>query len=315
MKPGFQVFLAVAKHLSFTAAAGELNVTPQCVSDHIKRLEEEYDVLLFERRPHFKLTTAGAIMLNNLQNINIMEDYMARELENVSQGQRGSFTLGISTARAPIILPHVLPQYYHEFPDVNISFSEEDTAQLEMKLINGDIDLFIGVNTTPHPKLQIHTIATEGIYLIISARLLHLHFSAEEIESMKQGVDLDKFISIPFTLAFEGGKVNHVIQEYFTERKLRLNVQYNISDSETQIMICATGISAALCPRMLTSTAYIHNLSCNQQNYLYMFPINGMDQKIRIDLVSRNGVTYPRFIQRFIEITKAVTTASFSNFD
>lgn len=51
MKIGFEVFLVVAREMSITKAANELHITQQCASDHIKRLEKEYNVVLFERRP------------------------------------------------------------------------------------------------------------------------------------------------------------------------------------------------------------------------------------------------------------------------
>lgn len=47
MKIGFEVFLVVAREMSITKAANELHITQQCASDHIKRLEKEYNVVLF----------------------------------------------------------------------------------------------------------------------------------------------------------------------------------------------------------------------------------------------------------------------------
>ena len=108
MKIGFEVFLVVAREMSITKAANELHITQQCASDHIKRLEKEYNVVLFERRPKFRLTQAGEIMLHNLLNIQIMETSMSRSLAGIAEGTVGGFTLGISTSRAPIILPRVL---------------------------------------------------------------------------------------------------------------------------------------------------------------------------------------------------------------
>ena len=58
MKIGFEVFLVVAREMSITKAANELHITQQCASDHIKRLEKEYNVVLFERQPA-KDFTAG----------------------------------------------------------------------------------------------------------------------------------------------------------------------------------------------------------------------------------------------------------------
>jgi len=47
---GLRAFEAAARHLSFTRAAQELNVTQTAVSHLIRRLEEQLGVQLFVRR-------------------------------------------------------------------------------------------------------------------------------------------------------------------------------------------------------------------------------------------------------------------------
>ncbi len=304
MKTGFEIFLLTAEELSISRAAQKAFVTQQCVSDHIKRLEKEYGVELFERKPKLRLTPAGEVMLQSLRNIQIMENSMISSLHDMSGGMRGKFTLGISTSRAPILIPAVLSHYYKLFPNVNISFCVEDTQILEERLLRGEIDLFIGVNTDPHPDFNLTCLAPDEIMLIISSGLLHQHFDPAEIQRMEKGVDMTRFTHIPFTLSFKTGKVNRVIQEYLNYYNLRLNVVYNISDSESQILLCASGICASLCPRMLLSTAHRHNLTCDEANKLYMLPIKNLDRRLHLDLVSHKNVVQPLFIREFIEILR-----------
>jgi len=47
---GLRAFEAAARHLSFTRAAAELNVTQTAISHQIRRLEEQLGIRLFERR-------------------------------------------------------------------------------------------------------------------------------------------------------------------------------------------------------------------------------------------------------------------------
>src|ERR1700732_4593800 len=47
---GLRAFEAAARHLSFTRAAAELNVTQTAVSHLIRRLEEQFGIPLFVRR-------------------------------------------------------------------------------------------------------------------------------------------------------------------------------------------------------------------------------------------------------------------------
>jgi LysR family glycine cleavage system transcriptional activator len=53
-------FEAAARHLNFSKAAAELNVTPGAISRAIKNLEDQLDVLLFERGTRtVRLTDVG----------------------------------------------------------------------------------------------------------------------------------------------------------------------------------------------------------------------------------------------------------------
>src|SRR6188472_3322496 len=58
---GLRAFEAAARHLSFTQAAAELNVTQTAISHQIKRLEEELGVRLFVRQNRALTLTPQAV--------------------------------------------------------------------------------------------------------------------------------------------------------------------------------------------------------------------------------------------------------------
>jgi LysR family transcriptional regulator, glycine cleavage system transcriptional activator len=57
---GLRAFEAAARHLSFTRAAAELNVTQTAISHQIRRLEEQLGLRLFVRRQRTLLLTKDA---------------------------------------------------------------------------------------------------------------------------------------------------------------------------------------------------------------------------------------------------------------
>ena len=63
-----RAFHNVAIHGGFSRAAEALFLTQPAISDQIRKLEEQYDVLLFNRhKKQVKLTTAGEALLENHQ--------------------------------------------------------------------------------------------------------------------------------------------------------------------------------------------------------------------------------------------------------
>ena len=59
MNISLRYFLVVAEEMSISRAAEKLFVTQQCISSHIKKLEQLYQAELFIRRPTFQLTPEG----------------------------------------------------------------------------------------------------------------------------------------------------------------------------------------------------------------------------------------------------------------
>lgn len=301
MQIGFEVFLTVCEEMSITKAAKRLYITQQAASDHIRRLEKQYGVTLFHRKPEFTLTDEGRSMRKSLQSIRVLEINMERNLQHYADGTKGSFKVGISTSRAPVILPLILPEFTKEYPLVTISFDEEDTQILEERLRQGQIDLFIGVNTTSDASFSIKTLTLDEIMLVISEDLLYQTFERKQFMDNQGKIDLRKFTEVPFVLPnFETGKVNKVIHEYLDSYHVRLQSQYNISDTATQLGICSTGKWAALCPRMLLKYGRFQPLH-NDKKILIM-SVKDFTGNLRIDLVTHKKVDYPPYIHRFMEL-------------
>lgn len=148
---GYEMFLLAAEELNFSRAAERAFVTPQCLSDHIKRLEAHHHVTLFRRRPHLELTAEGAAMLRYLSRIKALEYRMKNELADISQGTRGTIRLGIPTTRGTILVPSMVPEFQKQYPNVDVQVRLNDTHKLEDLLLSGEIDLFLGVDAKEHP--------------------------------------------------------------------------------------------------------------------------------------------------------------------
>lgn len=305
MRQSYRMFLMTVEEMSIGRAARRAFVTQQCVSDHIRRLEEEYGVQLFERKPALRLTGAGEEMVRALRNMDILEKNMEATLREFSDGRRGAFAVGISTSRAQILLPPVLKRYGENFPDAEISFYVNDTVVLEEKLLDGKIDLFLGVNTQMRPEFQVMPLAVDKMSLIISRSLFQKFFGSRQLEEFKAGVELSAFSDVPFVLYYETGALNLVIRQHLLNHGIHLkNTRYHISDCDTQINLCISGLCAAIIPEMLDRHIRDHNAKCGSGEEIYVFPIRDFSYPLRVDLVCHRDVRLPFYIRAFCEIMK-----------
>jgi len=304
MQTNHEIFMLVAEEMSISKAAERAFVTQQCVSDHIKRLEQQHNIKLFTRRPRFQLTPAGEAMLQSLRNIKILENNMYSNLHQMSTGIMGTFTVGISASRAQVILPRVLPQYYSSFPNVKVAFSLDDTIIMEEKLLKGKIDLFVGINAHIRKEFCIIPLCNDEICLIISDSLLKHHFGEQTEKILHSEADLSQFSEIPFTESYKTGAINQVMQQYLDDNHISLKKIYSISDSDTQISLCASGLCASLCPKMLLARVSDHNLFCSPSQFIHILPLKGLQQKLRVEIIHHKNVFQPIYIKKFIEVLK-----------
>jgi DNA-binding transcriptional LysR family regulator len=141
-----QVFLEVAANLSFSKAAHVLFITQPAVSKHIKVLEDQYKVPLFERKGGtILLTQAGKILYDHLLKANEIQrkiGYDLSTLSNVSHAS-GHLRLGASTTIALYILPSILSNFQREFTNVDVQLVNRNSEYILNALLNHEVDVGI----------------------------------------------------------------------------------------------------------------------------------------------------------------------------
>ncbi|MDY4010257.1 MAG: LysR family transcriptional regulator [Fusobacterium gastrosuis] len=305
LKQNQKIFLLVAENLSFTKAAEKAFVTQQCVSNHIQRLEEEYNVKLFSKIPHLHLTEAGKILYSAIKNMEIISSDAFENIKEIAEGKKGNFAMGISTSRAKIILPSVLKKYHQLFPDMKISFYVNDTRILEKKLLDGEIDIFLGVNTSQNKNFRYTHLVNDYMHLIISEALFQKFFSEIDFQTFLNGVDLKFFADIPFSLYYETGALNLIIKQHLLYEGITLHqTPYYISDCDTQIQLCQLGITASIVPKMLSYSIYEYNNINGNKDKILIFPIKNFNYPLRIDLVDNINLKQPLYISIFYQLMK-----------
>lgn len=110
-----QVFLSVATKLSFTKASEEMFITQPAVTRHIKELESELEVRLFDRVGNKTfLTPAGELLLSYATQILALHNEAKFEISQLKGNAEGVFRIGASTTIAQYVIPPA-PDGYGKF--------------------------------------------------------------------------------------------------------------------------------------------------------------------------------------------------------
>jgi LysR family glycine cleavage system transcriptional activator len=132
-----KAFEAAGRHLSFTKAAAELNVTPAAVSHQVKALEELLQVPLFRRLTRaLRLTAAGQAALPALSQ---GFDKLAQGVEQMrAHCEAGLLTISVSPSFGAMWLVPRLEHFGSRHPEIEIRI---DGTDRRVDLARGDADV------------------------------------------------------------------------------------------------------------------------------------------------------------------------------
>jgi LysR family transcriptional regulator, glycine cleavage system transcriptional activator len=134
-----KAFEAAGRHLSFTKAAAELNVTPAAIGHQVKALEERLGVSLFHRQTRaLRLTAAGQAALPTLSQ---GFDKLAQGVEQMrAHGESGLLTISVSPSFGAMWLVPRLEKFRIRHPEIEIRI---DGTDRRVDVARGDADVAI----------------------------------------------------------------------------------------------------------------------------------------------------------------------------
>jgi LysR family transcriptional regulator, hydrogen peroxide-inducible genes activator len=136
--------VAVAQERNFRRAAEKCFVTQPALSLAIKKLEEELNIIIFERsRSDVSMTEIGEKIVEQAEKV-LEEAARIKLLAELGKNQlKGTFKLGLIHSIGPYLLPEIIPILRKSAPEMPLEVEENLTANLEMQLKNGVIDAAI----------------------------------------------------------------------------------------------------------------------------------------------------------------------------
>jgi LysR family cys regulon transcriptional activator len=133
------------RQFNLTAVSTALFTSQSGVSKHLRDLEEELGVTLFERRGKrlLGLTEPGELVLGSVERILAELDNMRQAAQQFVHSDSGSLRIATTHTQARYALPAVLKQFQQKFPKVRLALHQCGPDEIAELLKAGEVDVGI----------------------------------------------------------------------------------------------------------------------------------------------------------------------------
>ena len=250
-----QYVLAVAEHKNFTLAAEKCFVTQPTLSMQIQKIEEELNVLIFDRsKKPIQLTDIGQKIVTQAKNI-VNEAGKIKDIVEYQKGFiGGEFRLGIIPTITPTLLPMFLNNFIKKYPKVKLIIEELNTDEIMLRLKNGHLDAAIAATPLEDEKIKEIVLYYEPFVAYVPVNHSVSHKKEIEISDL----NIDDILLLQDGHCFRDSVLNLCKNQDIAARN---TFQLESGSFETLIKLADEGLGTTLLP-------YMHTLNLNESDKL-----------------------------------------------
>lgn len=156
-----QTFLTLCETGNYTKTAEILNMTQPAVSQHIRYLENHYQVVLVSGKgKHFALTEEGKALREYAKTLNANSERIMFLLHRIKD-QTKPMNFGATLTIGEYMMPPIITRLLQEEPEISVSMYVENTDILLHMLWEGKIDFALLEGHFNHSQFEYKVISQE----------------------------------------------------------------------------------------------------------------------------------------------------------
>ncbi|MGB5755478.1 MAG: LysR family transcriptional regulator, partial [Acidimicrobiales bacterium] len=234
-----QAFLAVVEHGGFTAAARATHTVQSNISTHVARLERELEATLIDRstgRP----TEEGEAVLTRVRRIQTELASLQADVSSLRGSPRGTVRIGIIGTTARWLTPILVEALAVESPDIQLVVAEGTTRSLELRLLDGELDVGLVSLPVEDPEIRTTPLFDED-HVVVGP-------SDHPLAKIEGPVDLAELAKHKLLLAAAGTPFRQEVDETFRARGLRAQAKLEVDGLRLLASLAFQGFGVAIVP-------------------------------------------------------------------
>jgi DNA-binding transcriptional LysR family regulator len=235
-----EVFTKVFQQKSFSKAGQALFLSQPTVSEHIRLLEEDLGLTLFDRQgKEIVPTKAGEFLFQYaIQLMSLRRDSL-RAMEQFRDKGVGELLIGGSNIPGQYIMPGLLGGFKKRYPGIQIRLWIGDTQFIQEKVLDSTIELGLVGALIEHRRISSQPLTTDELVCI------SLPGQAGE---KQRAIDPDKLLSLPFILREKGSGTRKSLEQalkkiHLDPKNLQVVAEMGSNEAIRQAVKAGLGIS------------------------------------------------------------------------
>jgi LysR family transcriptional regulator, transcriptional activator of the cysJI operon len=268
-------FLNAAETLNFSEAAKRMHLGQSTISYHIKMLEGEFGVELFDRsEAGMRLTEAGRLLVPWAHRL-IRDSIEIQEMMASLQDKIvGHLRIACSTTSGKYILPQLAARFHNRYPWVTIAIMSCTPEHVVPRLLEEEANLGVLSREAFEEGLELQEFFTDHIILIASTG---------HPWSFRQFIEPADLIKAPLIIREPTSGTRRVMLTELGEHDIHLedlNIFLEVGNAEAIVETVAAGFGVAFVSRLSAAHAL-------QTRLVTEIPVVGLDLQRKIYMVRR----------------------------
>lgn len=235
-----EMFRAVAEEGTFTRAAERLHVSQSAVSRQLQLLEGELGTLLLQRTGRgVNLTAAGELLLTTANRINRDLQEVVSQISETQELRRGVLKLGAGMTASLYVLPRLLKKFRSIYRNLDLRVFAGSADDILRMLRTNQLDLALLTLPIVADDLEIRPVLKEEM-VVVTARGHAL--------TRERSVDARALGRHPLVLFESGSNTRHVVDEFFLNEQVPINVVMETENVEIIKAMVANGLGVTIIP-------------------------------------------------------------------
>jgi LysR family transcriptional regulator, nitrogen assimilation regulatory protein len=235
-------FIAVVEARSFTAAAEVLCIAQPALSQHLRRLEEDFGHQLLVRHSRgVEPTQAGLRLVEHARSILTMVETAKKDIRNFDEQ-------AVNTVRVRIGLPRslcdaigvdLIGAWPHDHPEVTLQIVEQSSSALTESVLSGRIDLAVTSFPLDSRAVTAEPLLQEKLCAVLPPQHHAPGFGEIRFSELAQE---------PLILYGAGNVSRQLIDMTAKYCSVQLKVAYEIDSPELSLRLVESGVASTIQP-------------------------------------------------------------------